>query len=217
MREATPKERMLKQIRKALIEKTDNPYPRLEESGPIFKQSDELLEIQFAQEFSKINGQFLFCENTEQCIEDLTQLIEERKWTNIYCWEKSLKEILVNTINDLKTDELEFEQANVGITTCDALVARTGSIIITNASEAGRRLSIYPHIHVVIAYTSQLCADIGDALDILQKRYPQKLPSMISTTTGPSRTADIEKTLVLGAHGPREIFVILIDDQTSHG
>jgi L-lactate dehydrogenase complex protein LldG len=92
-------------------------------------------------------------------------------------------------------------------------VARTGSIIITNASEAGRRLSIYPHIHVVIAYTSQLCNDIGDALNIVQERYPNKMPTMISTTTGPSRTADIEKTLVLGAHGPREIFVILIDDQ----
>ena len=89
MREATPKERMLKQIRKALIEKTDNPYPRLEETGPIFKQSDELLEIQFAQEFSKISGQFLFCEDKEQCISDLQQLVVERKWTELYCWENS--------------------------------------------------------------------------------------------------------------------------------
>jgi L-lactate dehydrogenase complex protein LldG len=212
MREATPKERMLKQIRKALIEKTDNPYPRLEETGPIYKQSDELLEIQFAQEFSKINGQFLFCEDKEQCILDLQQLIAERKWTELFCWENSLAWLKEN-IKDIQQTDVNFEQANVGITTCDALVARTGSIIITNASEAGRRLSIYPHIHVVIAYTSQLCADIGDALTLVQNRYNDKLPSMISTTTGPSRTADIEKTLVLGAHGPREIFVILIDDQ----
>ncbi len=212
MREATPKERMLKQIRKALIEKTDNPYPRLEETGPIYKQSDELLEIQFAQEFSKINGQFLFCEDKEQCISDLQQLVVERKWTELYCWENSLAWLRDN-MSDLQQTDVNFEQANVGITTCDALVARTGSIIITNASEAGRRLSIYPHIHVVIAFTSQLCADIGDALTLVQNRYNDKLPSMISTTTGPSRTADIEKTLVLGAHGPREIFVMLIDDQ----
>lgn len=212
MREATPKERMLKQIRKALIEKTDNPYPRLEETGPIYKQSDELLEIQFAQEFSKINGQFLFCEDKEQCILDLQQLIVERKWNELFCWENSLA-WLRDKIDGVNQTDVNFEQANVGITTCDALVARTGSIIITNASEAGRRLSIYPHIHVVIAYTSQLCADISDALTIMQNRYNDKLPTMISTTTGPSRTADIEKTLVLGAHGPREIFVILIDDQ----
>ncbi len=211
MREATPKERMLKQIRKALIEKTDNPYPRLEEQGPIYKQSDDLLEIQFAQEFAKINGQFLFCENKEQCIEDLQQLIKERNWSNIYLWEQTLA-WLTNTIEGVKQNDITFEDANVGITTCEALVARTGSVIITNASEAGRRLSIYPHVHVVIAFTSQLCADISDALTLLQNKYSEKLPSMISNTTGPSRTADIEKTLVLGAHGPREIFVILIDD-----
>lgn len=212
MREATPKERMLKKIRKALIEKTENPHPKLEETGPIFTQSNELLEIQFAEEFSKINGQFLFAESKEQCIDDLKQIIAERKWTNIYCWEKSLLDWLSVDGLSLETNDTSFEEANVGITTCDALVARTGSIIITNASEAGRRLSIYPHIHVVIAYTSQLCNDIGDALRIVQERYPNKMPTMISTTTGPSRTADIEKTLVLGAHGPREIFVILIDD-----
>lgn len=213
MREATPKERMLKSIRKALIEKTENPYPNLSEPGPIFTQSNEILEIQFAEEFSKINGQFIFCESKGQCIEDIQQLISERKWTNIYCWEKELLEWLNTGVFELQTKDVNFEEANVGITTCDALVARTGSIIITNASEAGRRLSIYPHIHVVVAFTSQLVNDIGDALNIVQERYPNKMPSMISTTTGPSRTADIEKTLVLGAHGPREIFVILIDDQ----
>lgn len=213
MREATPKERMLKSIRKALIEKTENPYPNIPEPGPIFKQKDELLEIQFAEEFSKINGQFIFCESKGQCLEDLQQLIAERKWSNIYCWENDLLSWLNNGSLSLLTNDQNFEEANVGITTCDALVARTGSIIITNASEAGRRLSIYPHIHVVIAFTSQLVNDIGDALNVVQERYPSKMPTMISTTTGPSRTADIEKTLVLGAHGPREIFVILIDDQ----
>lgn len=213
MREATPKERMLKSIRKALIDKTENPYPNLTEPGPIFRQSNEILEIQFAEEFSKINGQFIFCESKGQCIDDLQQLVAERKWTNIYCWEKSLLSWLNTGILKLETDDVSFEEANVGITTCDALVARTGSIIITNTSEAGRRLSIYPHIHLVVAFTSQLVNDMGDALTLVQERYPTKMPSMISATTGPSRTADIEKTLVLGAHGPREIFVFLIDDQ----
>lgn len=212
MREATPKERMLKSIRKALIEKTENPYPNLAEAGPIFTQSDEMLEVQFAEEFSKINGQFYFCESTGQCVDDVKQLIAERKWTNVYCWEKSILSWLHTEGLTLETNDINFEEANVGITTCDALVARTGSIMITNASEAGRRLSIYPHIHIVIAFTSQLVKDIGDALTVVQERYQTKMPSMISTTTGPSRTADIEKTLVLGAHGPREIFVMLIDD-----
>jgi len=211
MREATPKERMLKSIRKALIEKTENPYPNIPEPGPIFKQSDALLEIQFAEEFSKINGNFIFCESREQCLDDLKALIQKNNWTNIYAWEKELIDWV--KIDGLKSNEAEFLNANVGITTCEALSARTGSILVSSGTEAGRRLSIYPHIHVVIAYTTQLFEDINDALNFIEKKYDGKLPSMISNTTGPSRTADIEKTLVLGAHGPREIYLFLIDEQ----
>lgn len=211
MREATPKERMLKHIRRALIEKTENPYPRIDEHTTVFKKSEEeLLEIQFAEEFSKINGKFVFCESREQCLEDLQALIEKNKWSNIYAWEKDLLSWL--KIDGLKTDEADFLNANVGITYCEALSARTGSILMSSGTEAGRRLSIYPHIHIVIAYTYQLFDDINTALTFIEQKYEGKLPSMISNTTGPSRTADIEKTLVLGAHGPREIYLFLIDE-----
>jgi L-lactate dehydrogenase complex protein LldG len=84
--------------------------------------------------------------------------------------------------------------------------------MVSNANAAGRRLSIYPHQHIVIAYTSQLVLDLKDAFKIIKEKYGNQLPSMISTITGPSRTADIEKTLVLGAHGPKEFYVFLLDD-----
>jgi len=100
----------------------------------------------------------------------------------------------------------------VGITTCEALIARTGSILISSGSAAGRRLSIYPSIHVVVAYASQLKNDTIDAIQFMNEKYQGQLPSLMSVVAGPSRTADIEKTLVLGAHGPRELFLFLIDD-----
>ena len=107
--------------------------------------------------------------------------------------------------------DTDFLQADVGITLCEALVARNGSIMVSNAGAAGRRLSIYPNIHIVLAYTSQLVMDLKDGLTLIKEKYSDKLPSMISNITGPSRTADIEKTLVIGAHGPKELFVFLID------
>ena len=76
---------------------------------------------------------------------------------------------------------------------------------------AGRRLSIYPPVHIVLAYTSQLVPDLKDAFALLKSKYGNQIPSMITNVTGPSRTADIEKTLVLGAHGPKELFVFLLD------
>ena len=62
-----------------------------------------------------------------------------------------------------------------------------------------------------IAYSHQLVADVGDALSFLQQKYPDGLPSLVSFASGPSRTADIEKTLVTGVHGPREVFCFLVE------
>ena len=65
---------------------------------------------------------------------------------------------------------------------------------------------------MVLAQPSQVVAEIADALATAQSRYGAGLPSMLSLTTGPSRTADIEKTLVLGAHGPRRLTLFMLED-----
>src|SRR2546428_120142 len=112
--ETTSKERILKKIRKALTRHTPQPFPNVEVTNPVFKPQADDLEVIFAEEFSKIQGKFIY--------------------------------------------------------------------------------------------------DIKDGLQMLQQKYEDDVPSMIILATGPSRTADIEKTLVLGAHGPKEVYVFLIDD-----
>ncbi len=117
-----------------------------------------------------------------------------------------------DAINDVSTNG--FSTCNVsaaGITSCEFLVARTGSIIISSKQASGRRLPVFPSTHIVVGYASQLVRDVKDAMDGIKYKYGNQLPSMITTITGPSRTADIEKTLILGAHGPKEVYVFLID------
>ncbi|HEY4324480.1 MAG TPA: LUD domain-containing protein [Mucilaginibacter sp.] len=206
----TSKEKLLKKIRKSLLEKRDNPYPNMEEL-PHYGQDDELLEVLFASQFTAISGQFVFCENEIQFIENLLELAETRKWRKIYCWEPPLQDILKRFEFPFYETDKNFEQADAGFTLCEALIARNGSILLSNADMAGRRLSIYPPVHIVLAYTSQLVLDLKDGFKLLKNKYGDELPSMIGNVTGPSRTADIEKTLVLGAHGPKELFVFLLD------
>jgi L-lactate dehydrogenase complex protein LldG len=206
----TSKEKLLKKIRKALLEKRDNPYPNLEDL-PHYPPNEELLEIVFANEFTAVSGQFVFCEDEVQLIENLLNLADQHKWHKIYCWEPALQDILSRFDFPYFETDKDFEQAEVGITICEALVARNGSIILSNSGVAGRRLSIYPPVHIVLAYTSQLVIDLKDGFKLIKEKYKNQLPSMITTVTGPSRTADIEKTLVLGAHGPKELFVFLLD------
>ena len=208
----TPREKLLKKIRKALLEKRDNPYPNLEDL-PLYPQPTDDLEVVFAEEFIRVSGQFVYCEDEIQFIENILLLAEERKWRKIYCWEPALQMLLDKYEYPYYATDKDFELAEVGLTLCESLIARNGSIMVTNANAAGRRLSIFPHHHIVIAYTSQLVLDLKDGFKLLKDKYGNQLPSMICNITGPSRTADIEKTLVLGAHGPKELFVFLLEDR----
>jgi L-lactate dehydrogenase complex protein LldG len=205
------KELMLKKIRKALLEKRDNPHPNLEET-PIYKPNTEIAEVLFAEQLTAVSGNFIFCENGVDFIENLLELADKFKWRKIYCWEPELQDLLATYEFPFYKTDKEFEMAEVGITMCEALIARNGSVLVSNQNEAGRRLSIFPHHHIVIARTGQLVMDLKDGFKLIKNKYGPQSPSMISTITGPSRTADIEKTLVLGAHGPKELFVFLIDD-----
>jgi L-lactate dehydrogenase complex protein LldG len=63
---------------------------------------------------------------------------------------------------------------------------------------------------VVVAEASQVVPDLGSSLALVQARHGKDMPSMLSYITGPSRTGDIERILVLGAHGPKELFLVLI-------
>ena len=111
-------------------------------------------------------------------------------------------------LTDTGFDKRELAGCDVGISECDALVAQTGSIVVTSRSAGGRALSVLPPHHVVLARREQLVPDLPAAFALLKSRWGERFPSMISFITGPSRTGDIERILVLGAHGPRKLTVL---------
>ena len=111
---------------------------------------------------------------------------------------------------DRAYDVAELESCDAGITECDALIAQTGSVLVTARSAGGRALSVLPPHHVVLARRDKLVADLPDAFELLKKKYEGNYPSFISFITGPSRTGDIERILVLGAHGPRKLTIFML-------
>ncbi|MFN8135456.1 MAG: LUD domain-containing protein [Bacteroidales bacterium] len=213
MEESTSREKVLKKVRHALIYKTDNPFPHVDFDSPVYKPMSDTPDVNFAQEFTKAGGVFIYCENEAEVAATLSALNIECKWQNIYCTEPELQYLLTQAGVPFDSDEESLQQLNVGITSCEFLVSRLGSIMVS--SKNSRRLNVYPETHVVIAYVDQLVDDLKDAFEAVQKKYAGKLPSMLSVITGPSRTADIEKTLVMGAHGPRQLFVILVETPAS--
>jgi len=162
----------------------------------------------FKNELEAISGQLILCENDLDVYKKLETFLLNKGIKTLFCRDKSISSALENTKIAFTNNEAEFVEMEAGITNCEFLIARTGSVLVSSASESGRQLNVFPPIHIVIANASQLVEYPEDALVAVQKKY-KNLPSIISTITGPSRTADIEKTLVLGAHGPKEFIVFL--------
>jgi L-lactate dehydrogenase complex protein LldG len=111
---------------------------------------------------------------------------------------------------DQSYDVNELERCDVGISECDALVAQTGSVLVSSRSAGGRALSVLPPHHLVLARREQLLADLPTAFALLKGKYDSNYPSFISLITGPSRTGDIERILVLGAHGPKKLTILCV-------
>lgn len=213
MEETTSREKILKKIRNALISKAENPYPSLDTESSVYHPIEDSLDITFAKEFTKAAGQFIYCEDMDELKTNLISLVAENKWENIYCQDNNIKKTLHDAGIQFSSEASSFSEMEVGITNCEFLIARLGSIMVSSKQTSGRRLNVYPPSHIVFADISQIVPDLKQALKAIKEKYLNNLPSLISVITGPSRTADIEKTLVMGAHGPKNLFVFLLDKQ----
>ena len=212
MKESTSKEKVLKSMRNALINKLENPFKDVDFYSTVFYSQEEGPEVEFATKLVESGGTFIYCSNENDVGVQLNSLIENEGWTNIYCSDKNISGLLDNSKIIYSSDKEDFNTIIVGITPCDFLISRFGSIMVSSGLGSGRRLFVYPEIHIIISKASQVVPELKDAIIGIRKKYAGNFPSQITTITGPSRTADIEKTLVMGAHGPRSLYVFMIDD-----
>ncbi len=206
--ETTAKQNILNKIKQALVNPVPLPFPEREGDTNFFVRNNEDNLILFAEEFTKLQGKFSFCKNEEDLKNQLIKLIAEKGWEKINCNEIEISAILKNIEIENYT---HLPSCDVSITTCEALVARTGTMVLTTAQASGRTTSVYAPIHICIAYTSQVVYDVTDALVNIKEKYTNAFPSFVTFASGPSRTADIEKTLVTGVHGPKEVFCFLVN------
>jgi L-lactate dehydrogenase complex protein LldG len=199
----TAKENILNRIKEALKQSVPLPFPQRDNNTALFDSPVEEPEILFAKEFTKLQGKFSYCISEEEMQQQVHALIKAKDWTKIYCSEDRWNEAFSNSIS--------LSTCDVSITGCECLVARTGTVVMSAAQQSGRTVSVYAPVHICIAYTSQLVFDLKDALQKLKEKYGSNIPSLITFASGPSRTADIEKTLVTGVHGPKEVYLFLVE------
>lgn len=174
----------------------------------------EMLE-QFAHHAKDLKARFCLHDSEEAAFDQLKAIAAAESWRKVGGQGNSpvvsaAAEILgLPVIWTHKGYEVrELESCDAGFTECECLIAQTGSLVVTSRGAGGRALSVLPPHHVVLARRDQLLPDLPSAFAFLEKKLGHNYPSMISLVTGPSRTGDIERILVLGAHGPKQLTIL---------
>jgi L-lactate dehydrogenase complex protein LldG len=195
---------------------TGAPAAHAREWLPPVGDSFEDQLARFRANAADLKATFYFCNNRDELTKLLTELRDVESWKKVASHRGELTDAACQTLalpvcrTDQPFNASELEACDAGITECDALVAQTGSVLVTNRSAGGRALSVLPPHHVVLARREQLLRDLPAAFELLKKKYAANYPSMISFITGPSRTGDIERILVLGAHGPKKLTIFCV-------
>jgi L-lactate dehydrogenase complex protein LldG len=108
----------------------------------------------------------------------------------------------------------QVQAAYIGVTSADYCLADTATLVIKTRAGQARSVSLVPSIHIAVITVAQLIADMQELFALLQRDPSEKAEGLTNCMTfisGPSKTADIEATLVHGAHGPREMYLYVID------
>lgn len=212
MEESTTKEKILKKVRAALISIADDPFRDVDFNSPIYNEMSESPDIEFAINLKEAGGTFIYCENEKAISENLRVLMKQKGWESVFTLDERIHGLLDQENIVVSNEQNDFASLKVGVTRCEFLISRFGSVMVSSALLSGRRMFGFPEIHIVVGAASQVVPELKDALGGMKKRYSADLPSQITVISGPSRTADIEKTLVMGAHGPKELYVFFVDD-----
>jgi L-lactate dehydrogenase complex protein LldG len=202
---SSARQEILGKLRKVKLSEPDKP----DFNAPVYHSIDESLEETFKKSLEGVNGSVHLFESESALFESLKQFLSKFNTDQICCTETDLQKKLSSfDVPFINCAEIP-KNVEAGITGCEFLIAHTGSVMVSSAQKGGRQMFVYPPVHVVVAKKDQLVPYLEDAYTGIQEKHDENLPSQITLITGPSRTADIEKTLILGAHGPRELQVFL--------
>ncbi len=180
--------------------------------GPDFEARVEL----FRKNAAELRADFHLLSRPEELEPALLALAKAEGWKKVAAHKGTMTDAACRALTlpvcpvESGAEPRDMESCDAGLSECDALVAQTGSVLVTSRSAGGRALSVLPPHHVVLARREQLVAGLPDAFALVKSRYGAAYPSMISFITGPSRTGDIERILVLGAHGPRKLTIFCV-------
>jgi L-lactate dehydrogenase complex protein LldG len=209
----TAREAILGSIRSHLAASV--PYDKQEVSRGFSRMnadpaSSASICVQFKTSLEAVDGNCMIVQGDHGIAAALTQIIRGGR---IAISDNPEVERLLN-LTDLEIEELgiapnahDIFRFDTGISTVQAAIAETGTLVLDSTRERHRLVSLVPPVHIAIVRASQIYRTLSEVLALIRK--DKEVSPAVTFITGPSRTADIELTLAIGVHGPQELYVII--------
>jgi L-lactate dehydrogenase complex protein LldG len=173
---------------------------------------------EFKQSLEAVDGHCVIAHGDTEVAQALTEIISALQKTKLRAQHIAISENpeleRLLHLTDLEIEELgiapnaqDIFRFDVGISTAQAAIAETGTLVLDSTRERHRLVSLVPPVHIAIIRASQIYRTLGEVLTLI--RVTKQVSPALTFITGPSRTADIELTLAIGVHGPQELYVII--------
>ena len=214
----TSRDTILQRVHNELSKGPQVALPAVPEVWPRENPTPTAMAERFAKELAEVQGEVIRCATIEDARRQLAQLISQAQWTSLGAMDR----VMVGDVTaDLPPDLVSWAAADwqpqrmaelsASVLEADVLLADTGSCLIACPTAPDRLLCYLPPACVVIGRADQLAEHLPAAWPAIAARAADPaLRGEFVIVTGPSRTADIEKILILGVHGPKRLVVILI-------
>jgi L-lactate dehydrogenase complex protein LldG len=224
------REAILKSIRSQLAASAPHDarellsHPHVEkELTPVVESNGDLNSMSLAEVFKAsleaVDGHCTIVSGDDEVVAEMTRIISALQKTELRgkCLAISdnpeierLVQMMDLDVDDLAVvpDKQELFNFDVGISTVQAAIAETGTLVLDATRERHRLVSLVPPVHIALVKAANIRQTLGETLNYL-RNVDGEVSRAITFITGPSRTADIELTLAIGVHGPQELYVII--------
>ncbi|PLS78166.1 MAG: lactate utilization protein [Chloroflexi bacterium] len=228
------RERMLARIRSSLqtndelLARHADAYPPPHPPGPFVATQLGPVE-QFQEALTALHGRVHLCDGADAAVAQVLALLETAGVREVLAWSEDsvpLPTLLPQlqkagivvadhqVLGTERTDRLaELEPVRAGISGADAAIAESGTMLVVSGAGRGRLASLLPPLHIALLPVERIQRTLPEAFALLQSEFGAGLfrdHSNVTLITGPSRTGDIELSLTLGVHGPRDLHAIVI-------
>ena len=204
----------MKNFLKSLLgnKKNQNENKNANDEYKYLPKKDELVEERFTKNFSDNGGKFLYASSKEECKDFYKKILEENYWNekSILCFDEKIINDFLNDVDiDINKTNLN---SNLFITSCEFLVAKDGSILVSAHQIKSYKVKDIPRNIIVLAKTSQLSETVSKGLEGIRIKYSNNLPSNITSIKNFNCEENEKLNFLTYGTSSKNLYLILLED-----